>query len=328
MMMAGSLHSSSVVLPQRPPSGVSLGSLNVCLQVLLQSCSTTICGWIGRTCLYRDKQEILAILWGCESCNCNNEEFDRRNASCLGNAKPQHYVNLVPSVTQGCAAVSAFVEVSQEAAQRSQLLRNVTILQDKSHSILNSPPWVQELSEPPENTLTESESTLLSSGGAWKHLAVLRSTGEVDWSAWEVWVCVWDRFTLCWCRYEGDSMHYAANWCCHLPACRAKFAVENANWQWMQIISNYHQEIKVVSFRPMDIKEQTSHTITHCILDRSKFGFIRSTTRFQWSWLAKFFRVRKLNNDYVSTANILEHAQPYVRRMLLIVLRLLMAIYL
>jgi hypothetical protein len=42
------------------------------------------------------------------------------------------------------------------------------------------------LSGAPENALAESESTLLSSRGAWEHLEVLRSTGEVDRSVWEV----------------------------------------------------------------------------------------------------------------------------------------------
>jgi len=37
-----------------------------------------------------------------------------------------------------------------------------------------------------ENALAESESTFLSSRGAWEHLEVLRSTDEVDWSVWEV----------------------------------------------------------------------------------------------------------------------------------------------
>ena len=52
------------------------------------------------------------------------------------------------------------------------------------------------LSGAPENALAESESTLLSSRGAWDHLELLGSTGAVYGSVWEV--CVWlpDRFTF------------------------------------------------------------------------------------------------------------------------------------
>jgi len=70
-------------------------------------------------------------------------------------------------------------QVSRRAAQRSQLLQNLTILQVNSCSILNAPPSLQVLSGAPENALAESESTLLSSRGAWEHLEVLRS-GEFN----------------------------------------------------------------------------------------------------------------------------------------------------
>jgi hypothetical protein len=45
------------------------------------------------------------------------------------------------------------------------------------------------------NALAESESTLLSSKGAWEHLALLGSTGEVYQSVWEVCMLLPDRFT-------------------------------------------------------------------------------------------------------------------------------------
>ena len=61
------------------------------------------------------------------------------------------------------------------------------------------------LLEAPENALAESESTLLCSRGAWKHLEVLRSTGEVDQSVWEVCVCLLDRFTFCWWTGFGET---------------------------------------------------------------------------------------------------------------------------
>ena len=59
------------------------------------------------------------------------------------------------------------------------------------------------LSGAPANALAESESTLQSSRGGWKHLEVFWSTGEGYQSVWEV--CVWlpDRFTFCW--WIGDQ---------------------------------------------------------------------------------------------------------------------------
>ena len=74
--------------------------------------------------------------------------------------------------------------VSRRAAQRSQLLQNVSILIVKSCSVLNAP----------ENGLAESESTLLSSRGAWEHLEEHRSSGEGNRSVWEVCVRLPDRF--------------------------------------------------------------------------------------------------------------------------------------
>ena len=100
------------------------------------------------------------------------------------------------------AVVRIWHQVSRRAVQRSQLLQNFTILQVNSCSILNAPPSLQVPWEAPENDLPESESTLLSSRGAWEHLEVLRSTGEVNQSVWEV--CVWlpDRLTFCWCTMQ------------------------------------------------------------------------------------------------------------------------------
>jgi len=62
MLMVGSLASSSVVSPQPPPTGASLRSLNGRLQVLLQSCSTTICGQTDHKYIYRDTSILHAIL--------------------------------------------------------------------------------------------------------------------------------------------------------------------------------------------------------------------------------------------------------------------------
>jgi hypothetical protein len=87
------------------------------------------------------------------------------------------------------AAVRIWHQVSCRAAERSQLLHNLTILQVNSCSNLNAPPSLQVLLGVFENALAESEGTLLRTKGTWEHLEVLRSTGEVDWSFWEV--CVW-----------------------------------------------------------------------------------------------------------------------------------------
>jgi hypothetical protein len=53
-LMVGSLPSSFIVSPQTPPSGASLRSVNWRVQVLLQLCSTAICGQIHRTYIYRE----------------------------------------------------------------------------------------------------------------------------------------------------------------------------------------------------------------------------------------------------------------------------------
>jgi hypothetical protein len=90
--------------------------------------------------------------------------------------------------------------VSHRAVQRSQLLsqsptdlhesslllQKLTIVQVISRSILNAPPYQQKLSGAPENSLAESECSFLSSRVVWKHLGVLRSTGNVNCSVWEV----------------------------------------------------------------------------------------------------------------------------------------------
>jgi len=104
-------------------------------------------------------------------------------------------------------------QVSHRAVQRSQLLsmsptdlhgmsmlhQNLTIVQVKSRSILNTPPYLQMLSGALESALAQSESCFISSSGAWKHLEELGSTGEVDWSVWEICMGLLDWFTLCWC---------------------------------------------------------------------------------------------------------------------------------
>jgi len=83
--MVGSLRSRSIVSPQRPPRGASLGALNGSLQVLLRLCSTTIRGQNDRMYIYRDTDIMHALLYGSKLCDCNKDEYDRRNALCLWN---------------------------------------------------------------------------------------------------------------------------------------------------------------------------------------------------------------------------------------------------
>jgi hypothetical protein len=54
MLMVGSLPSISVVSPQQPASGASVGSPNAHLQVLIRLCSTTICVQTDRMYIRRD----------------------------------------------------------------------------------------------------------------------------------------------------------------------------------------------------------------------------------------------------------------------------------
>jgi len=108
VLNVGSLPSSSIISPQRPPSGVSLSSPNGRVQVLLRLCTTTICGQIDRVYVYTETWILHTILWCSESCDCNKDELDKRK--CL--------------LVVCCAAVSAALEFSCRAVQRSQLLSN------------------------------------------------------------------------------------------------------------------------------------------------------------------------------------------------------------
>jgi len=75
LTIACALPSSSIVSPQRPPSGVSLSSLNGRVHMLLWLCSTTICGQIDRMHIYTETYIMHAILWCSKSCDCNKDEY-------------------------------------------------------------------------------------------------------------------------------------------------------------------------------------------------------------------------------------------------------------
>ena len=63
--------------------------------------------------------------------------------------------------------------------------------------------------------LAKSEITLLCSIGAWEHLELLRSTGKVNQSVWEV--CMWllDQFTFCWCCLDSEQTIVTSYYYCH-----------------------------------------------------------------------------------------------------------------
>jgi hypothetical protein len=88
-------------------------------------------------------------------------------------------------------------QVSHRPAQRSQQLQRLTILIVKSRSILNPPPSLQVFSRAPENAHAQSESTLPSSMGGWKHLALLWSIAQRYRSVREVsvWLPDWITFS-------------------------------------------------------------------------------------------------------------------------------------
>jgi len=77
VLMVVSLPSSSIVSPQWPLSGASLSSLNGRVQVLLRLCSTTICSQIDRMYTYTEAWIMHPILWCSESCESNNDEYDK-----------------------------------------------------------------------------------------------------------------------------------------------------------------------------------------------------------------------------------------------------------
>jgi hypothetical protein len=96
------------------------------------------------------------------------------------------------------AVVRIWHQFSGRAASRSQVLQNLTVLHLNCCSILHAPPSLQVILGAPENALAESENYLHSSRGAWEHLEVDESTGEVEWNVWEVCMCLPDWCTLCW----------------------------------------------------------------------------------------------------------------------------------
>jgi hypothetical protein len=56
----------------------------------------------------------------------------------------------------------------------------------------------------------------------------------------------------------------------------------------------------------MDINEQTSSNVGHCLLNGSKLGIMQSSTGFWWDWSPIRFRFRKLIKNDMSRENIQE----------------------
>jgi len=116
--MMGSLPASSIVSPQRPPSGASPSSLNECVQMLLRLCSSSSAArltvWIYleilKQCMsYYDEANLVTV---------TNTNMIRHNALWL--CKNHCCEDMAPSLRQCCAAVPASFEVSRRSAQRSQ----------------------------------------------------------------------------------------------------------------------------------------------------------------------------------------------------------------
>jgi len=177
----GSDSEKKILLPQWP-SSASLSSFNWHLQMLLWLHSSTICSEIVGKYIYGETVIMYAIWWCSKSCNCKEDEYDRQNALWLWNPKHHHSKNMAPSFRHSWAEVSAAHEVSHYPMKRFQLLT-------KSPAGLRwglSCSWIwlsyKARIGAPGSAFAESESSVCSSRGTRKHLEVLRSTGEVNWS--------------------------------------------------------------------------------------------------------------------------------------------------
>jgi len=138
--MVGSLHSSSMISPQRPLRGASISSLRGRVQVLLRLCSATNSGQIDRMYIYTETYIMHAILRCRESCDCNKDEYDKSKChevmyeQLLWEYGTKSHAVLCSSLgcsrsfPQSCASVLAALEVSCRSAERSQELQNWTIL--------------------------------------------------------------------------------------------------------------------------------------------------------------------------------------------------------
>ena len=71
--------------------------------------------------IYRERSKLViyAIVWYSQSCGCNTDEYDIRNALYLLNLENYYCENMVPSVLQSCTEVSAGLEVTHRSAQQS-----------------------------------------------------------------------------------------------------------------------------------------------------------------------------------------------------------------
>jgi hypothetical protein len=124
-----------------------------------------------------------AILWHCKSSDWNKDEYDKTKFLVVMK-EPLLWDHHTKSCTE---AAQQSWHLSKPPADLRRGLRYSTI-------------WLFYKSNlgAPENALAELESTLLCSRTMWKHLEVLRSTGEIAQSVWEDCMLHPDRFTFCW----------------------------------------------------------------------------------------------------------------------------------
>jgi len=83
-----------------------------------------------------------AILWASESCDCNKDEYDWRNALCLWNPKNHCFRNAAPSLPQSCAAVSATPKFDYPNSQISERPECTSITAGAFRSIWECSCWV------------------------------------------------------------------------------------------------------------------------------------------------------------------------------------------
>jgi len=119
--MVGSLPSSSIVSPQRPPNGASLKVLSMGVAW----CSTDYAGVPSAArltvCIYRERLKQYMLYYDVANLvTVTKMNTIRRNALWL--CKNHCCEITASSLPQSCAAVSAALEVSHRAAQRSQPL--------------------------------------------------------------------------------------------------------------------------------------------------------------------------------------------------------------
>jgi hypothetical protein len=121
-----------------------------------------------------------AILWCCDSGDCNKDEYDRWNALWLRNTKNHYYESMAPSLLQSCTVVSATLEVSRRPAQRTPQLQILTILERASWMPLHN---CRCILEHLRMVIQSLRALCLAPGGPqsiWKYFKVLEQSTRVS----------------------------------------------------------------------------------------------------------------------------------------------------